>query len=244
MDNIPETPRDCPNLLLAMLDAREYNALRPDLELVPTPTDFKLYERNKPIQYAYFPCSGEHSVIAMTKDGLAAEVGTIGYEGFSTVDLLLEAERASETTVCQVAGESLRLSAKRFKELVAKNSTFARVTRRYMQAYIAMISQSIACNALHTLEQRFARLMLMTHERVHGNEFHLTQQYIAIMLGTRRPTVSVIAREFQRAGILKYHRGVIAIQDRSALEASCCECYEVVRNQFERFLGAYPTNSS
>lgn len=84
----------------------------------------------------------------------------------------------------------------------------------------------------------------MTHERVHGNDFHLTQQYIAIMLGTRRPTVSVIAREFQRAGMLSYQRGVITIKDQSALEASCCKCCEVVRNQFERFLGAYPTNSS
>jgi CRP-like cAMP-binding protein len=242
MTAIPSRPSECANFLLSMLPEEEYVDLRPHLELVPTPLHFKLYERDKRIEYAYFPCSGEHSILATTVEGQSAEVGTVGYEGFSTVDLLMDSETASETTVCQIAGESLRLPTKRFKELVAEDNALRRITLRYLQAYLAMVSQSVACNVLHSIEQRFARWMLMTHDRVHGSEFHLTQEYIAMMLGTHRPTVSVIASTFQRAGILQYRRGVITVLDRDALEDACCECYAITRKQFERFLGGHPSN--
>lgn len=111
---------------------------------------------------------------------------------------------------------------------------------RYLQAYIAMVSQSVACNALHTLEARFARWMLITHDRVPGDEFRITHDYIAMMLGTHRPSVSLVAGTFQRAGILRSHRGTVTILDREALEAASCECYGVVRKQFLRFLGKSP----
>lgn len=243
MTAIPTTPQQCKNFLLSMLPDDEYQAVYPHLELIPTPIDFKLYERDKPLRYAYFPCSGEHSILATTRDGTAAEVGTVGYEGFSTVDLLMEAETASETTVCQIAGETLRMPSDKFKSLAAEHKTLRRITLRYLQAYLSMVSQSVACNALHTLEQRFARWMLMSHDRVHGDEFHLTQEYIAMMLGTHRPSISLIAGTFQRAGILQYRRGVITVLDREALEDACCDCYGIVREHFKRFLGEYPPAS-
>lgn len=224
-----------------MLPNEEYLAIRPSLELVETPLHFKICERDKPIRYAYFPIRGEHSIIATTGDGLGAEVGTVGFEGMSPVDLLMEAEVATETIVCQIAGESLRMPAEHFREFAAGKTVLRRVALRYMQAYLAMASQSVACNALHTLEQRFARWMLISHDRVHGNEFLLTQQYIATMLGTHRSTVSMVAGAFQRSGILQFRRGVITILDREGLENACCECYAICRHQFKRFLGKQPS---
>lgn len=243
MSLIAAQPSECKNFLLSMLPEEEYRELLPHLEQVATPLHFKLFERDKPIRYAYFPLSGEHSILATSVDGDGVEVGTVGFEGFSTVDLMMNAEAASETTVCQIAGESLRMPADRFKDLISRDTGLKRITQRYMQAYMAMVSQSVACNALHTLEHRFAKWMLLTHDRVHGNEFHLTQEYIAMMLGTHRPTVSLVAGTFQRAGILQYRRGTITILDRETLEDSCCECYRIVREQYKRFFGRYPTGA-
>lgn len=224
-----------------MLPDDEYQTVRESLELVPTPVHFKFFERNQPIRHVYFPCSGEHSVVSIAENGMAAEVGTIGYEGFSPVDLLMEADTASETTVCQIAGESLRMGAAQFKALLRDCPVLRHIALRFLQAYIGMVSQSVACNALHTIEQRFARWMLMSNDRVHSNEFALTHEYIAMMLGTHRPSVTRVATTFQRDGILQYRRGVITVLDRAALENASCECYALVREQFKRFLGKYPT---
>lgn len=241
MSVIPTIASECKNVLLSMLPDEEYQSVRTHLEWVHTPLHFKVCERDNPIRYAYFPLSGEHSIIATTEEGQGAEVGTVGYEGFSTVDLLMDAEVASETAVCQIAGDSLRIPAEQFKELTVGKTALRHITLRYLQAYLAMVSQSVACNALHTLEHRFARWMLMSHDRVHGNTFPLTQEYIATMLGTHRSTVSMVAGAFQRSGILQFRRGVITILDREALENACCECYAINKRQFQRFLGKYPT---
>lgn len=225
------------NFLLALLREDEHRALSPYLQRVPSPFGQVLFERDKPINYAYFPLSGAHSVLAVMENGTTVEVGTVGNEGMSTVDLLLGSEVATETTVCQIPGESLRMPAERFRQAVTGDTALRRICSRYMQAYLSQVSQSVACNRLHHVEERFARWVLMSHDRVHQREFQLTQEYLASMLGVHRPSVSLVARTFQQAGILKYHRGVITILDRPALEEACCECYWVVRKQFERFLG-------
>lgn len=226
----------CRNALLAMLPNAEYQALEKHLELVPTPFDMVLFERDRPIEYAYFPCSGEHSVLAVMENGAAVEVGTVGYEGFSTIDLLLGSNIASETTVCQIAGESLRMPAEVFQKAVSGETALRRITMRYLYAYLTQVSQSVACNRLHTLDERFARWVLMSHDRIEGNEFHLTQEYLADMLGVHRPSVSVVAKTFQQAGLIKYVRGTLTILDRRGLEEASCECYRVVRKQFARML--------
>lgn len=227
----------CKNTLLALLPDDEYQALARHLQLVPTPFSTVLFERDKPIEYVYFPCSGAHSVLAVMEDGAMVEVGTVGNEGMSTVDAIIGSEVATETIVCQIPGESLRLPLARFREATAGDMPLRRIAQRYLQAYLSQVSQSVACNRLHSIEERFARWVLMSHDRVPGDEFQLTQEYLAGMLGVHRPSVSLVARTFQQAGIIKYNRGTIAVLDRPALEDACCECYFVVRRQFERALG-------
>jgi CRP-like cAMP-binding protein len=140
MSAVPSKPTECKNFLLSMLAEEEYKTVITHLELIGTPLHFKICDRDKPIRYAYFPCSGEHSFIAMTDEGHGAEVGTVGYEGFSTVDLLMDAEMASETAVCQIAGESLRMPADQFRTLTTGKGALRHITLRYLQAYLAKVS--------------------------------------------------------------------------------------------------------
>ncbi|MDQ9170438.1 Crp/Fnr family transcriptional regulator [Oxalobacteraceae bacterium R-40] len=238
MNSIPQSPEDSSNLLLSMLPSSAYQAILPHLELIETPLHFVLFERDKPIRYAYFPLSGEHSVLATMEDGSAVEVGTVGYEGMSTVDLLMESEIAIETTVCQIPGTALRMPANVFRKMTADDTALRRVCLRYLQAYLAQVSQSVACNRLHSIEHRLARWLLMSHDRVHRQqEFTLTQEYIATMLGVHRPSVTLAANTLQRAGIIQYQRGKVRVLDREQLEAVSCECYGIVRKQFQRMLG-------
>jgi CRP-like cAMP-binding protein len=171
------------------------------------------------------------------EDGAAVEVGTVGNEGFSTVDLLTGSEIATETTICQIPGEALRMPTAKFMEAIAGDTPLRRITLRYLQAYLSQVSQSVACNRLHSIEQRFARWILISHDRVPGDELQLTQEFLADMLGVYRPSVSLVARTYQQAGLIKYTRGRITILDRAGLEEACCECYAVVRKNFERAIG-------
>lgn len=234
MTSVTQSARECGNLLLSMLPEEDYRSLLPHLELVPMPIKFVVYERNKPIKHAYFPLSGAHSVLAIMEDGAAVEVGTVGNEGFSTVDLLTGSEIATETTICQIPGEALRMPTAKFMEAISGDTPLRRITLRYLQAYLSQVSQSVACNRLHSIEQRFARWILMSHDRVPGDELQLTQEFLADMLGVYRPSVSLVARTYQQAGLIKYTRGRITILDRAGLEEACCECYAIVRKNFVR----------
>jgi CRP-like cAMP-binding protein len=231
------TAAACANRLLALLPEAEYQNLRSQLEYVDTPTRFVVYERDKPITQVYFPLEGAHSVLAIMEDGAAVEVGTIGNEGFSTVDVLTGTIVAMETTICQIPGSALRLPLTVFQKAIEGDTVLASVTTRFLQVYLAQVSQSVACNRLHSLEQRFARWVLMCQDRMQGDEFRLTQEFLADMLGVYRPSVSLVARSFQQAGLLRYNRGVINILDRKGLEEVCCECYRVVRRRYEKSFG-------
>ncbi|HEY4540828.1 MAG TPA: Crp/Fnr family transcriptional regulator [Noviherbaspirillum sp.] len=233
----PTLAKDCENRLLAMLPQHEYEALLPQLEFIETPARFIVYERDKPITHVYFPLVGAHSVLAIMEDGSAVEVGTVGFEGFSTVAVLTGASLAMETTIVQVPGSSLRMKRAAFEQACKEGSALQRIVTRYLQVYLAQVSQSVACNRLHSLEQRFARWVLMSHDRVKSNEFQLTQEFLADMLGVYRPSVSLVARAFQQAGLLRYNRGIMTILDRKGLEEICCECYGVVRQRYERTFG-------
>ncbi|HJV88593.1 MAG TPA: Crp/Fnr family transcriptional regulator [Noviherbaspirillum sp.] len=235
--NIPATAAECPNLLLAQLPANEFQAIRPHLEFFPTPLKSVLFERDKEIRYAYFPLSGAHSVLAIMEDGSAVEVGTVGYEGLSTVDVLTGSTQATETTICQIPGESLRMPVEKFNDALAACPELRRLSYRFLQAYLAQVSQSVACNRLHSTEERFARWILHSHDRARSQTFQLTQEFLADMLGVHRPSISLIARSFQQAGLLRYNRGVITIMDRAGIEEACCECYGVVRRHLANFLG-------
>lgn len=234
---VPASPGECTNLLLSRLPDAEYQALRPHLQWMPTPLRTSFYQRDQAIEQVYFPLSGEHSILAIMQDGDSVEVGTVGNEGFSTIEVLTGSERALETVICQIPGETLQLPLEKFLEAIDGKTALRDLVYRYLQAYLAQVSQSVACNRLHTTEERFAKWLLMNHDRVFGDEIHITQEFLASMLGVHRPSVSLIARAFQQLGLIRYSRGVVTILDREALEEASCECYAAVRKQFERALG-------
>lgn len=225
------------NCLLAQLPREYYEELRPCFAYEHIHQKRPIFERGKPIEDVYFPCDSVFSFLNFMKNGAVVEVGTAGYEGFVGTDLLIGSNVALESCVCQVEGESLRMSASDFNQATAVNTPLRQVAQRYLQAYLSQVAQSVACNRLHTIEERFARWILMTHDRVRRDEFHLTQEFIADMLGAQRPSVSLIASAFQQAGLIRYSRGQMTILDRSGLEQISCECYAAVRKHFDKFMG-------
>lgn len=229
--------RACGNLLLNRLPDEDFLYLLPRLQKVQNRIKDVVYNRNEPVSYIHFPGSCAFSVLVFMESGAAVEVGTVGNEGFTGVELVLHAQVSQETCVCQVEGESLRITADGFKEAFSRLPALRHLTKQYLQCYLALVSQSVACNRLHTIEARFARWLLLTHDRLNGDEFFLTQEFIADMLGVHRPSVSLVAGSFQTAGIIEYKRGHIKILNRLALEEASCECYAVVRHRFETVLG-------
>jgi CRP-like cAMP-binding protein len=234
----PARASECANRLLALLPDAEYQALRAHFVHVTTPNRYVVHERNEPINDIYFPLEGSHSVLTIMEDGAAIEVGTVGNEGLSSVEVLTGARYALETTIAQVPGSALRLPLQQFLHAIEGDTALRRLSMLYLQVYLAQVSQSVACNRLHSIEQRFARWILMSHDRVRGDQFQLTQEFLADMLGVYRPSVTLVARTFQQAGLLRYHRGLVTILDRPGLEEACCECYSVARR---RYAEAFPS---
>lgn len=225
--------RQCQNHLLSKLPDDEYRELLPLLDLMETRSKDVLYEQGKPIDHVYFPCTAAYSCTLVMEDGMMVEVGTTGNESFTGVELLLDATLATETVICQISGTSIRMRISDFRKAVGASMLLRKLLKGAGQAYLAQVSQSVACNRLHTLEARFACWLLITHDRTQGNEFHLTQEFMAAMLGVHRPSVSLIAGAFQQAGIIRYARGHMTILDRAKLEETSCECYKAVRGPFE-----------
>jgi CRP-like cAMP-binding protein len=224
------------NRLLALLPQEDQKRLTSLLEPVHLTRGNVVYEAEKPIQYAHFPLSGLISLVLSMEDGSVVEVGTVGNEGMTAFALLHGSATATTDAICQVAGDLLRMSAEAFTREVNENSQFARVMGRSMQAFFSQVAQTTGCNRLHPVEQRLARWMLMTQDRVGQDRLELTQEFLAQMLGVRRQSVNLVASMLQRAGFIRYQRGIIEIVDRSGLESVSCECYEVVRIEQERLL--------
>ena len=235
--SVPEHAADCSNLLLSRLPEDEYQRIRPHLEWVPCPLKSSFYLRGQPIDHVHFPLSGEHSVLAVMENGAPVEVGTVGFEGFSTVEALTGVRNALENVTCQIPGEALRMRLGPFLDAIEGRTALRDMVDRYLYAYLAQVSQAVACNRLHTTDERFAKWLLMCHDRVPGDDVHITQEFLADMLGVHRPSVSLIARGFQRLGLIRYSRGLVTILDRSGLEEASCECYQTVRSRFEQVLG-------
>jgi CRP-like cAMP-binding protein len=224
------------NRVLKLLAPTELERLSPALE--PVRLEFKeaLYEQDTPITHLYFLDSGVVSMVT-DSDGQTVETGTVGREGMVGLSAFFGMPNANGRTFCQIPGEGHRLSAEDFHAEMGRGSSLERILLRYANALMSMLSRGAACNAAHSLEQRMCRWLLMTHDRVDTDDFPLTQEFLALMLGVRRPTVSLAGSVLQRAGLIKYSRGRIAILDRKGLEQSSCECYAVVRKHFETALG-------
>ncbi len=225
------------NRLLAILPTEEYERLLPHMESIFLPLKQILYEMNEPIEYVYFPKNGIVSLVTIMEDGATAEIATVGNEGMIGVPVFLGADQIPGQAFSQVPGESMRMKAQEFKTFVTPGSPLYKILQRYTQTLFNQIAQSAACNCLHSIEKRFCRWLLMTRDRVQSDEFLLTQEFLAQMLGVRRASVSEVASIFQKAGMISYRRGQMRILDRTALEAASCECYAKVKQEFERLLG-------
>ena len=227
---------DLPSRFLSLLSKEEFAQIAPLLTLIECDAKHILGERGGLIDFVYFPCGAVLSVLALMHDGHAVEVGTIGDEGVHGIDALIGCTHWMELSLCQVAGPVLRMSVADFQRAVQPGAPLNRIAFHYLRVYLASVSQSVACNRLHSIEERFARWVLMTQDRVHRDDFDLTQEFLADMLGVHRPQVSLVAGAFQQAGFLKYHRGHMTILAREKLEDSACECYALGRAQVDAML--------
>jgi CRP-like cAMP-binding protein len=228
------------NRLLGLLPARDYQRLRPHLHRVGLGYRQSLYRANKPLGFVYFIETGVGSLVNTMANGDAAEVGTIGNEGMVGLPLLLGDDRAPTSVYVQVPGAGLRMTAAAFTKELARSASMRAVMHRYVHALFNQVAQSAACNHFHSIEQRCARWLLMTHDRMHSDEFLLTQEFLAMMLGVQRTGVSVAAGTLQRAGLIRYSRGMVTMLDRRGLQRRACECYKVSKREFDRLLGERP----
>jgi CRP-like cAMP-binding protein len=196
----------------------------------------QIYEPEQRIEDVYFPLDAVLSVVALMRDGSQIEIGTIGREGMSALPLLMGAETTANTSYCQVRGSAITIPAALFREALVYDEALRLFTDRYLQAYVNMLGQLAACNRLHSIYERCARWLLLTRDRVDADTFPLTQEFLAMMLGTGRSGVAIAAATLQNAGFVRYTHGTITIVDRHGLEEASCECYQVARHQFEGLL--------
>jgi len=219
------------------LPRAEYDALVSHLEFVQLAPLEVIGHAGEPLHHAYFPLSGILSLVATDTDGGVVEVGTIGREGMGGLPNFLGAGTSPLTLMGQVPGLHARLPMTDLLAAAAPGTALHALLLRYTHAFFVLAGQSAACNRLHPVEERCARWLLLTHDRVGLDTFPLTHEVLGQMLGTRRPSVTVAANLLQRAGLIAYHRGVITVLDREGLEAAACECYGVISGEFVRLLG-------
>lgn len=227
-----------PNRLLRSLPLEEYERLLPMLTPMRLCLKHVLVEPEVPIADVYFMRDGVASMIATQQEGGDIEVGTIGCEGFVGLPILFGAELATNQVIVQVAGDAWRMRADDFRRVVDERPQVRHPFLLFAQYFFDQLSQGVACNRLHTLEERCARWLLMTHDRVHGENFELTQEFLGVMLGVRRAGVSVAMGLFQSAAIVRYSRGRVEVLDREGLERASCDCYRITRSALDRLLGA------
>lgn len=218
------------NGVLAALPGRTYQALRSGLEPVKLNFGDILYEPGDPIRNVYFPNDSLVSLLTLVDDRSALEVGMVGCEGMVGMPLTLGSTVSPVRALVQGAGTALRMNATRFRREFGRSPPLQRELYHYLNALMAQITQTAACNRFHVVEARLARWLLMTSDRVRAEEFQLTHEFLSHMLGVRRVGVTEAASGLQRRKLIEYSRGNITILDHPGLEAACCACYEVVRD--------------
>jgi CRP-like cAMP-binding protein len=204
------------------------------LERIHLPAKTVIYEAGGPIEDIYFPIDAVISIVTVMRDGTHIEVVTVGREGLTGAQGLLDGAVASQLTYVQVAGDAYRMPFARFTELSARFDSFRGLAQRYLSAQLDVMAQSIACNRLHYVNERCARWLLMTHDRVGRSDFPLTHEVLATMLGVRRAGVSIAAASLQQIGSIRYTRGRFNVINRGSLEGASCECYGAINQAFER----------
>ena len=229
-------PKD--NHLLAALPATEWRRWLPQLESVELPLGQVLYEPGGRLEHVYFPTSAIVSLLYVMQNRASAEIAVVGNEGVVGIVLFLGGDSTPSRAVVQSAGQGVRLPAKTIKAEFSRSAPVLQVLLRYTQALITQISQTAVCNRHHSLDQQLCRWLLLSLDRLQGSELVMTQELIANMLGVRREGVTEGALKLQHAGLIRYARGRISVLDRPGLEQRSCECYAVVKREYERLLPA------
>ena len=225
------------NRLLAALPSDECQRLLPRLQQVSFSLGEVVYEFGGQLDYVFFPTTSIVSLLYTMENGTSAEMGLTGNDGVVGIALFMGGGTMPSRAVVQSAGDAIRMKAKVLQDEFALGGKFQQLLLRYTQALITQISQTAVCNRLHSVEQQLCRWLLLSHDRVKANELIMTQELIADMLGVRREGVTVAAGRLQDAGAISYVRGHIQILDRQKLEETVCECYRVVKEEFDRLLG-------
>jgi CRP-like cAMP-binding protein len=229
------------NQLLAALPPAEFQRLLPSLEPIDMPLGMLLYETGATMSHVYFPTTSIISLLHVMEDGAPAEFGVVGSEGIVGVSLLMGGGSTSSRAVVQSAGKGFRLKSRIIKEAFDESGPVMHLLLRYTQALITQVAQTAACNRHHLLDQRLCRWLLMMLDRLRGTEIVMTQELLANMLGVRREGVTESVLKLRRAGLIRYARGRISILERAGLEHRACECYSVVKREYERLLPRPPT---
>lgn len=230
-------PPQSRNHLLAVLPPAEFLELGPHLTTVDLRRGDLLAQANRPIEAVYFPLDAVLTMAAVDRDGGTVEVGSIGCEGMAGLPVLLGATQSTCRVSVQIGGQAERMEASLLPQETRRHLRFGSLLHLYAQAFMSQVAQSTACNRLHGAEQRLARWLLICRDRLGRDHLPITQETMAVMLGVRRATVTEAAGSLQRRRLIRYRRGVVAIVDRPGLEAAACECYGIVREEFNRLLG-------
>jgi len=221
------------NRLLDGLPSNEMDLVRSSAERVRPRMRQVLFEQEGAMPYAYFPQSGVFSLLAQMTDGTTIETLTVGNEGMLGLPAMLGASRSPTRAICQISGWALRVPLSELIDAAPRNGELFDRLARYAQARLAALSRSVACCRLHSAQQRYARWVLATQDRVGMDEFPITQDFLAQMLGVTRPTISLVGQELQTSGFIHYAQGRLTVDDRAGLEGVACECYASIRREFE-----------
>lgn len=224
------------NQLLAALPADEWARWLPALEPVDMPLGEVLYESGMTMTHVYFPTTSIVSLLYVMEDGASAEIAVVGNEGIVGISLFMGGETTPSRSVVQSAGAGFRMRGQLLKDEFNRSGPVLHLLLRYTQALITQMAQTAVCNRHHSLDQQLCRWLLLSLDRLQGSELVMTQELIANMLGVRREGVTEAATRLQRAGLIQYRRGHITVIDRKGLEQRTCECYDVVRKEYDRLL--------
>jgi CRP-like cAMP-binding protein len=224
------------NRLLATLPKKEYQRLRPSLEEIPLLFEEVIYEAGGTILDVYFPTSGVVSLLAAVEDRATLEVGLVGREGMVGLPVFMDVKTSGNRAVVQGAGSALRMKAKVFRKECQDGGSLPRLLRRYTHSVLTQISQTAVCNRFHPIDARLARWLLMTRDRMGADEFQLTQEFLSNMLGVRREGVNKAAGVLQQQRLIRYSRGSLTILNRPGLEAIACQCYRIIKEEYDTIL--------
>lgn len=224
------------NVILASLPPEEFAEIAPQLNFVSHATGDRLYHEEDVMRYVHFINSGLLSLLSTLEDGTSIEVGALGREGLGGLSLLLGSDKAAHTAMVQIEGGAYRMRTEHAREAFRRLPSFQHKALRYTRMLMSHISLTLACNTLHTVEERLARWLLMCRHRIGSDRLPLTQEFLSHMLGVRRSGVTVAVGIIQRAGLIHHARGVITITDASGLRAASCECIKAMTDEFDSFL--------